>query len=245
MVCAQKSHIAMHISVLRNQRPVEPTDLVVLAIGVVVTLLRAPHFVAHRYHRETQRQHRHREEILHLPVAELLHVGVGGGTFNSPIITSIVVSTVAVAFAIGLVVLAVVGNQIVECEAVVTGHEIDAGLRLALLATVDLRAAEQPIAKWRERIVIPTEKAAHIIAKSPIPLPPIIPKEAAHLVQARRVPRLGDQFCARKHGSRVDIPQDRRCARQNSSPSSPPKSPARGRKTLPALSLLPPTPTDR
>ena len=38
----------MHIRVLFDQRPVEPTGLVVLAIGVVVAALRAPHFVAHQ-----------------------------------------------------------------------------------------------------------------------------------------------------------------------------------------------------
>ena len=49
---------------------------------------------------------------------------------------------VAVVFAVGLVVLAVVGDQIVEREAVVAGHEVDALLGLALLVAVDLRAAD-------------------------------------------------------------------------------------------------------
>ena len=49
----EQGHEAMHIGVLRHQGPVEPARLVVLAVGVVVAALGAPHFVAHENHRHT------------------------------------------------------------------------------------------------------------------------------------------------------------------------------------------------
>src|SRR5256885_4527452 len=49
---------------LREQRPVEPADLVVLTIGVVVAALSAPHLVAHEHHGHPRGEHRHGEEVL-------------------------------------------------------------------------------------------------------------------------------------------------------------------------------------
>ncbi len=42
---AEQADEAMHVRVLREPCPIEPTDLVVLAIGVVVAALRVPDFV--------------------------------------------------------------------------------------------------------------------------------------------------------------------------------------------------------
>jgi hypothetical protein len=47
---------AVKRSVLLDQRPVEPTQLVVLAIGVVVATLGATYFIAHDDHRYTDGQ---------------------------------------------------------------------------------------------------------------------------------------------------------------------------------------------
>ena len=83
------------------------------------------------------------QEILHLPVAQLLHRRIIGRTFDAAVPASVVVGSVAVVFAVGLVVLLVIGDKIVEREAVVAGYEVDALLGLAFLVPVDLGAAEQ------------------------------------------------------------------------------------------------------
>ena len=43
-----------NIGVLFQEAPVEPADFVVLAVGVVIALLGAPHLVAHQQHRHAQ-----------------------------------------------------------------------------------------------------------------------------------------------------------------------------------------------
>ena len=117
---------------------------------------------------------------------------------------------VAVVLAVGLVVLAVVGDQIVEREAVVAGDEVDAVLRLALLVAVDVGAAEQPRGHARHRAVVALQKAPHVVAEPAVPFLPGVADEAADLIEPRGIPGLGDQLGAGQQRIRFDVPQDRR-----------------------------------
>src|SRR5271165_2555615 len=55
-----------------EKAPVEPADLVVLAICVVVAALRSAHFVAHLEHRGTDRNQQNDKEVLDLASAKSL-----------------------------------------------------------------------------------------------------------------------------------------------------------------------------
>ena len=79
-----------------------------MAVGVVITVLRSPNFIAHREHRQTEREHCDGKEILHLTVSEFLNCRIIGRTFNTAVPASIVVCAVAVVFAIGFIVFLVV-----------------------------------------------------------------------------------------------------------------------------------------
>src|SRR5215472_5266187 len=150
----------MHVGMLCEQRPVKPTDLVVLAVGVVVTVLSTPHFVAHQNHRQTQRKHRHCQQVLYLAISQRLHRGILCRTLDTPVIASVVVSSVTVVLTVRLVVLLTVRDEIVQRKAVVTSNEIDACFGRASLMTVNLRATEQAIRKPSNRALIATDKAA-------------------------------------------------------------------------------------
>ena len=95
-----------------EQAPVQPADLVVLAVGIVVALLAAPHLVAHQQHRRAQRQHGDGQQVAHLALAQRQHRRVGGGAFDAAVPAAVVVVAVAVAFAVGLVVAFVVADQV-------------------------------------------------------------------------------------------------------------------------------------
>ena len=71
--------------------------------------------------------------------------GSSRGPFHAAVPTAIVIGAVAVLFTVGVVMFVVVRNEIVEREAVVTGDEIDALLRLAAFVAIDLVAAEHAI----------------------------------------------------------------------------------------------------
>ena len=55
---------AANLGVPLDEVPVEPAELAVLAIGVVVAALRPADLVAHREHRHADREHRDREQVL-------------------------------------------------------------------------------------------------------------------------------------------------------------------------------------
>src|SRR5580704_709914 len=187
----------MHIRVLRDQRPIKPTGLVVLAVGVVITTLCAPDLVTHRNHQETQREHRHRQKVLHLPVSYLFNLRVIGWAFDTPVPASVVVGAIPVGFTVHFVMLLVVRDKVIEREAVVTGYEVHALIGLTFFVSVDLWTAEQSVGKIGYRSLVPTKKAADIIAEPSVPLPPAVADEAAHLVQTGRIPGFCNEFRAR------------------------------------------------
>ena len=105
--------------------------------------------------------------------------------------------------------LAVVADQIGQGEAVVAGDEVDAGLGFALLVAVDVGAADQPLADIASQAGIAFEEVAHVIAEATVPFLPVVTDEAAHLIEAGRIPGFGDQLGSGQHRIGVDVPEDR------------------------------------
>src|SRR6201996_610411 len=67
------------------QVPVVPRQLIVLAIGVVISSLRTSDFIASRKHRHTLRQHQSRQKITHLAFAERVDGLIAGRPFGAHI----------------------------------------------------------------------------------------------------------------------------------------------------------------
>src|SRR4051812_20081883 len=103
-----------------------------------------------------------------------------------------IVGTIAAVFAIGFVVLALVGDQIVERKAVVAGDEIDALFRLAILVSIDLRAANEAVGKAAQRAFFRAEERSDIVAETPVPFLPAIADKTADLIKPGGIPRLGN-----------------------------------------------------
>src|SRR5690348_16521763 len=131
----------MHIRVLREQRPVEPIPFVVLTISVVVAVLSSPDFVAHQEHGKAKRKHGYGHEVLHLAGSESLNFGIRGWTLDTAVPAPIVIAAVAVFLTIGIVMLLVVRDQVIQCKSIVTRDEVHALLCLALLMPIDLMTA--------------------------------------------------------------------------------------------------------
>ena len=100
---------------------------------------------------------------------------------------------VLVVLAVGLVVLVVVGDEIVQREAVVRGDEIDAGPRLAAAAVEDVGRAAEP-RRQRRRRGFRSPVIAHRVAVLVVPLRPARRKAADLVAAGTAVPRLGDQL---------------------------------------------------
>ena len=120
-------------------------------------------------------------------------VGVVGRPFGAAVPRAVVGVAVLVVFAVRLVVLVVVGNEIVQREAVVGGDEIDArpGLAAAMIELVR-RGAEARRQRLGARLAAP--EVAHRVAERVVPLRPARRKAADLIAAGPAVPGLGDQF---------------------------------------------------
>src|ERR1035438_8819532 len=103
----------------RHHAPVQPTHFVVLAVRVVMALLGTPDFVAGKKHGHAVREQQNGGKVFALPRAQLVDGGIAGRAFDAAIPTVVGVGAVAVVLAVGEIVLLVVGNQVVEREAIV------------------------------------------------------------------------------------------------------------------------------
>ena len=85
------------VGVALEQAPVEPGDLVVLAIRVVVARLRVAELVAREQHRHALRQEQRGEEVAHLARAQRVHAGVVGRALGAAVRAEVVRVTVGAA----------------------------------------------------------------------------------------------------------------------------------------------------
>ena len=131
----------------RVELPVEPRELVVLAPGVVVALLRAAELVAAEQHRDALGEEQRRQEVALLPLAQRDDLGVVGRALGAAVPRAVVVRAVAVVLAVRLVVLVVVGDEVGEREAVVGGDEVDRRERPPTVGRVEVARAVKRCAK--------------------------------------------------------------------------------------------------
>ena len=81
-------------------RPIEPIDLVILAVRVVIALLRPAPLVAASEHRHTLGKEKRGQEIPPLPFAQGVDLRVVGWTFDATTPREIVIVAVVVCVAV-------------------------------------------------------------------------------------------------------------------------------------------------
>src|SRR3954454_5921150 len=171
---AQRDHLAEEPEdvalLLAREIPVEPADLVVLAVGVVVALLRAADLVAGDEHRRPLREEQDRSEVLDLSLAERIDPRGVRRAFHAVVPADVVVHPVTVALAVRIVVLRVVRDEVVEGETIVGGDEVDAVRGAARLALIDVRAAGDPCGDRRDQPAVAAHELPDVIAEPSIPL---------------------------------------------------------------------------
>src|ERR1035438_8924698 len=190
----QQLHEPEDIRMFAQQVPVEPTRVVVLAVGVVVAALATPHLIAHDEHGHTTGQHQRGEEVLYLSVAKPLDYGIVRRTFNAAVPAPVLLTSVPVVLTILFVVLVVIRDDIVERKSVVARNEVDALFEFALLRAINARAAQQTIGSASHGIIGAPEEVADIVAKPVVPLLPTVTHEVADLIESCGVPCFRDHL---------------------------------------------------
>ncbi len=135
--------------------------------------------------------------------------GSVGLALHAAVPRPVVVGAVAVVLAVGLVVLAVVGDQVAQGEPVVGGDEVDRRRRLAGADLVEVARPRQPVAHLGQARPLAPPEIPHRVPVLPVPFRPQH-REVAHLVAAlAQVPRLGDELDRGHHRVLVDEVEER------------------------------------
>ena len=128
MLLTQSNDVAdenLELALPRLPHPVEPRDVVVLAVGVVVAILCSAELIPSQQHGYAGGEQKSGQEVAHLA---LTHCGDGRvvrGALEAVVVRPVVIGAVAIVLAIGVVVLAVVGDEIGNRESVMRGDEVD------------------------------------------------------------------------------------------------------------------------
>ncbi len=184
--------------------PVEPGDLVVLGIGVVVALLGAAKLVALLQQRQAAGQEQGGQHRPDVAMAHGVHRLVVGRPFRPTVPRVVVVVAVAVVLAVGVVVLVEIADEIEERKAIVDGEHVDASRRLAAGEVEDFSRAGHLAGQRTDLAVAALPERADLVAVGVVVLVELL-AEAAELVAARtRVPGLGDEYRLAQHGVGLD-----------------------------------------
>src|SRR5690606_31636253 len=141
-----------------------------------------------------------RKEVPDAAASQLEDARIVGLALYTRVPRDVVVAAVAVALAVGLVVLLVVGDEVVQRETVVSGDEVDAGIRQPAVALVEVAAARESRGHLRDLSRVATPEATDRVAVLPVPLGPAH-REVPDLVAAfAEIPGLGDQLHLRDDG---------------------------------------------
>src|SRR5262249_8845932 len=145
-----------HILFFAAERgPIHPAGRIVLAIGVVVAALAVADLVSRQQHWYALRQHEAGQEIAPQLAPQLENLGIIRWSLHPAIRAVIFIRAVAIVLAVGLVVLALVADEIGEREAVVDRDEIDAGTWAAVIVMEQIGRAGHAPAKLAEEIALP------------------------------------------------------------------------------------------
>src|SRR5262249_50679685 len=153
--------------------PVDPADIVVLAVGVVVAVLRIADLVAGENERHAQRQHQAGKLISTKPLAQRDDGWIIARPLMAAIITVIVIGAVAVVLAVGLVVLLVVAEQVGKGEAVMDCDVIDAGMRGAAVMVEQVGGGSHTARHLADETAFAAPIASHRAAITVVPFRPL------------------------------------------------------------------------
>ena len=177
-----------------NVVPVKPGNFAVLAIGIVVAALASAAFVAAQEHGHPLGKKQGDQKVSFLPGAQAHHSRIAGRPFRTAVPRTVVTFAVAVFLAVGLVVLFIVGNQIVQSKTVMGGDEVDAGEGQPGGLFIKVRTAGDAGCELTQGLLLPAPEITDAVAVFAVPFGPYRRKVADLVAALAHVPGLGDEL---------------------------------------------------
>ena len=80
----------------------------------------------HKHHRRPLRDHERKHHVAHLALPQGIHTSITGLPFMPTVPAEVVIGPIAVLLTVRIIVLAIVGHQVIQGEAIVSNDEVDA-----------------------------------------------------------------------------------------------------------------------
>src|SRR5271167_1379114 len=177
--------------------PIQPANFVVLVIRVVVSELCVQELVTSSEHRDAVREHEEAQEVFSLFPAKCQSLRWRAlVSFVSAVPTVIRVHTVLIVMTVFPVVFLIVGNQVVESEAVVAidvVHGLECMIGMLGAVRKQVIAAIDTTHKVRDHPRVAPHKTTDIVAITRVPLQPGRARKSTSQLVTTHVPRFCDQ----------------------------------------------------
>src|SRR5262245_61634707 len=103
----------MNIGVLIYKAPIEPADFIVLSVGIIVSFLSPKHFVTHEKHRCPDCYKQNTDEVLSLPISQLIDNRIVCWAFDSTVPAEVGIGAVTIFLTIRFIMLLVIRDEVV------------------------------------------------------------------------------------------------------------------------------------
>ena len=145
-----------------------------------------------------------------LAAAQREHVGVVGRTLDACVPAPVVVAAVTVVLAVGLVAFVLVADEVGKGEPVVTGHEVDCGVRGTAWPTEGVGGSGQGVREPADLMgPAPPEVALHVPERA-VPLGPADGEGPDVVAVSSEIPGLGHELRTGQDGIGGDGVEERR-----------------------------------
>ena len=191
--------------------PVEPGNLIVLTVCIIVSVLRVQEFVPGEEHGSAAAHEQDCHCIFRKLSPEEHNPRIIRFALLAAVPASVVVGAVGVVPAIFVIVLSTVCIHVPQGESVVAVQEVDRSLVPARCGVIYVRRAGDTIRCRLKKRQISLEEIPHIISIFSVPFGPPVPcGKCSYLIQPSGVPGFGDEFDICKNRIKCQILQKRR-----------------------------------
>ena len=157
-----------------------------------------------RQHRHALAEHQGGQEVALLATPQLVDLLIVGGTLSATVPGLVVIRAVLVVFAVGLVVLLVVGDQVAQREAVVGDDEVDRRDRATTGVGVQIAGSRETRSEFAQRGRFTAPEVAHRVAVATVPFRPQRGEVADLVATVAKVPGLGNELDLGDHRVLLD-----------------------------------------
>ena len=196
----QQTGETQHIFVLVSKFPVNPANLIVLAIGIIIAFLGSVELISTQNHRHSLTQEQSCHVIFHmLKALEIDHLIVAG-TFMTKIHRIIVILSVAVVLAVILIMLLIVGDQVIQGKTIMGSDKVDTMVWTTTGVLIEVFRTAKTAGEITNQTFSAFPKKSYLVTIISVPLGPTPPGwKSADLIQSGRIPCLGNNLCIGQH----------------------------------------------